>query len=213
MHLNGGGDMPITVSTLFNEVKLDVHGPVRWKAPLNCDSPGVYVVALSTDPNKRVCIDKPPFSNTLIDSWINRVPNMRIKKHKPDILCLTAIMNRFWLPKETILYIGSTTRTLGKRVDEFYKHILGDGSPHSGGHWLKTLSNIDDLFVYWCGVQNTPGSKENEMLNLFHSTAAKYIKVFHQYQIIMPFANLRAPAIDPKRKWYYKQLEISSPTL
>ena len=205
--------MPITVSELFRQTDIKVYGPVRWGAPVSCGQPGVYVVALSGDPEKPICLDKPPLSDASISEWINRVPNMIISGTTPTVESISARIRRFWLPNETVIYIGSTNRALKDRVGEFYKHKLGFGAPHCGGHWLKTLLNISDLYVFWSAIVADPEGKEGKLLSEFHNSAINVHATIQPNEVIMPFANLQAPAIDTKRKCYRKKHGVSSPTL
>ena len=58
-------------------------------------------------------------------------------------------LESFWLPNEPILYVGRSARAIGPRVASIYATPLGDSKPYSGGHWLKTLSALRDLRVWW----------------------------------------------------------------
>ncbi|PYP91665.1 MAG: hypothetical protein DMG65_07200 [Candidatus Angelobacter sp. Gp1-AA117] len=66
------------------------------------------------------------------------------------------------MPNQPIIYIGQTTkRTLTKRLGEFYRHIYGAKSPHSGGEAVKLLHC--DLWVYW---SPSPDPRDSELLML-----------------------------------------------
>src|SRR3954466_13858912 len=70
---------------------------------------------------------------------------------------IEAELNQFWKPKENILYIGessSESNGIGKRVNQFYQHEVGWKGPHTGGYWIKLLSQLDDLYVYHAVCKN-----------------------------------------------------------
>ena len=201
--------MPITVTELFKRVDLEIDGVVRWGNLPDEHRPGVYVVALSGDADKLVCIDTIPILHNSVSDWISRVPLMRIDHSIPSVSSLTKRLDQFWQPNETILYIGQTKRPLRARIAEMYNHVLGARWHHSGGQWLKTLSNLQDLFVYYSVVEDHPERLEDSLLREFHNAVSADMLV-DQYQVVMPFANRQAPAIDPSKKYYRKEHNISS---
>lgn len=70
----------MTVGELFASNGLQPCGPVAWGIPVQCDLPGVYVVALNSDP-----------------AWQSGLP---VPEELP------AEMRRRWLDDQPILYIG-----------------------------------------------------------------------------------------------------------
>ena len=54
-----------------------------------------------------------------------------------------------------VLYIGKAPKRnngkgLGNRVNEYYRTEYGARNPHAGGHWIKSLAKLENLFVYYC---------------------------------------------------------------
>lgn len=201
--------MPVKVSELFKSVDLEIDGVVRWGTLPDEQRPGVYVVAFSGEANKLVSNDTIPILHDSISDWISRVPMMRIDHHIPTVASLTKRLGQFWLPNETILYIGQTKRPLRARVAELYNHVLGTRWHHSGGHWLKTLNNIEDLYIYYSVEESHPERLGDSLLSQFHSAVSPDMET-DQYQVVMPFANRQVPAIDPNKKYYRKEHNISS---
>jgi len=201
--------MPITVSELFKRVDLEIDGVVRWGTLPEEQSPGVYVVAISGKTNKLICIDTIPISHDSISNWISRVTMMRIDHRVPTVESLSERLAQFWLPNETILYIGRTSRPLRARIAEMYNHVLGDRWHHSGGQWLKTLNNYEDLYVYYSVDESQPERLGDYLLSQFHSAVSTDMATDH-FQVVMPFANRQAPAIDPNKKYFRKEHYISS---
>ena len=201
--------MPVKVSELFKSVGLEIEGVVKWGTLPDEQRSGVYVVAISGEADNVVGIDTIPILHTSISDWITRVPMMRIDHCVPTVVSITKRLSQFWLPNETILYIGHTNRPLRSRIAEMYKHVLGDRWHHSGGQWLKTLNNIEDLHIYYSVDESHPELLGDFLLRQFHKAASADIET-DQYHVVMPFANRQAPAIDPDKKYYRKEHNISS---
>ncbi len=105
----------------------------RGKYPVQCDLPGVYVVAINSDPE-----------------WQSGLP---VPEELPP-----KFRGR-WLADQPILYIGKAggpgfKSVLGKRLGQFYRHCHGRRSPHSGGQYVKLLTL--PLWVFWAATENVP---------------------------------------------------------
>jgi hypothetical protein len=138
----------MTVGELFASNGLQPCGPVAWGIPVQCDLPGVYVVALNSDP-----------------AWQSGLP---VPEELP------AEMRRRWLDDQPILYIGKAggpgyKSVLGKRLGQFYRHCYGRRSPHSGGQSVKLLTL--PLWVFWAATENVPREVEQKMLRAFTERA------------------------------------------
>lgn len=133
----------MTLIELFKCVGLSLHGPVKWPEPVSERNQGVYVIALVGDPIADRCAH--------------------------DVSYLSVDEQARWNDDEPVVYVGCTTRPLSKRISEFYRHNLGDRSPHSGGQAIKRLRC--DLWVYWCPTESDPEAAESAMLNAFQRRA------------------------------------------
>jgi hypothetical protein len=143
--------MPSTVSDLFDAVSLEGIGFVPWLDSVPSAEPGVYILTLSPafNLNSRV-FKQAPIDRAAISKWISEVPQLELDRNpgpSPDELMKR--LEEFWLPDESVLYIGQTTSSLRKRVRQYIKTPLGDRKPHAGGHWIKTLSILDETFVHF----------------------------------------------------------------
>lgn len=105
-------------------------------------------------------------------------------------------LTSFWLQDESVLYIGKAPKRgngsgISKRVSEYFSTIIGNGGPHSGGQWIKTLKNLKDFFVYY-GVCNKPGEVENMMLQFFMNNVSEdtLLKLYDK-KLPLPFANIK----------------------
>ena len=77
----------------------------------------------------------------------------------PAVESLPARVREFWIPGQTVVYIGLAGTSLGIRVGQFYRTPLGDRGPHAGGHWPKALDGLDTCTITWA---ETATSDEHE---------------------------------------------------
>jgi transcription elongation factor GreA len=139
---------------------LVVDGPARWGGSVPSRRPGVFIVE-SERPQER-----PAFDQVALRRWIERVPSLRIDGERPTQTELAERLASFWLPDQTLLYVGRTLKSLGARVGAMYATPLGDRRPHAGGHWLKTLADLPRLRVWWAESES-PEEHEDALLDAF----------------------------------------------
>jgi hypothetical protein len=123
-----------------------------------------------------------------IEAWIERVPGIRVDGAPTDAKALRKRMDGFWIPSETVVYIGRAGTDVGGRVRAYYRTPLGDSRPHAGGHWLKTLADLDRFRVWWAETDD-PVEAEASLLWAF---AEQHAVGF------LPFANRQDAAGDRK---------------
>jgi len=190
--------MPTTVNKLFENYKLPSAKKVKWNEKPPTENEGVYIVSLSDDPERNNGTQKnPPISRDIIKKWIFKVDGFELDKIKtfdPDKIIER--LSQFWLPDENILYIGKANKRsngtgIGTRVSEYYNTDYGENSPHAGGHWLKSLTILDKLFVYYATCEE-PGIIEEHMLRFFcNNVSEATISNLKDKKLPLPFANLR----------------------
>ena len=185
-----------TVRQLFNKVDLFEFQKVNWGTIFQEKNQGVYVVSTSHNPDKHLGIsDRPNFDDIKINLWISKLPEFKVDNLPANSSNVKNRLAEFWLPDESILYIGKAPTRKGgsgisKRVYEFYSTIIGSGRPHSGGQWLKTLMNLDSLTVYYAVCDN-PAIIEHQMLDFFKSNVSETtLEKLFDYQLPLPFANI-----------------------
>ncbi len=164
--------MPHTVTSLFRAVDLEPSGVIPWGTPPTCREKGIYIVALGADPSSLVgTIRTLPASQDAISTWMSE--NQVLIDGAPasfDALCTR--LGRYWLPDEVVLYIGKSEKEDGVcgRVRQFYSHKLGQSRPHSGGQWIKTLTELPRLFIHYSRCSD-PVAVESAMIGRFCSNA------------------------------------------
>lgn len=203
--------MPTTITNLLNEFKLELSGQVKWGEEIKSKKCGFYFVSISNDPDKIVSWTTPSFDAIEIQHWIelvrNNGKNILIDKKDASIKEIKNRLNKLWFKDETILYIGKAgpnkRRTIRKRVNEFYRTKLGCDGKHAGGHWINTLSKLNDLTIFYSEFEETGyetiESLESKLIDHFAiniSTQTK--KQLFDNENSFPFAN---------KEVYYRNLK------
>jgi len=186
--------MPSTVSHLLDAASLPLAGVVPWSSVVPSRGRGIYIVSMSSkfSRNDRV-FEAAPIDGNAVSRWISRVPAIELDRQptpSPDELVMR--LSEFWLPDESILYVGKAT-SLRTRVRGYCATPLGDRRPHAGGHWIKTISILSETFVYFAETQ-TPEETESMLIQTFvdgvsSDTKQKLRDPKHPF----PFANLEYP--------------------
>lgn len=193
--------MPTYVKQLFTDSGKEILGQVKWGQKINCKYPGIYVVAITHSAERIVCSDDMPISEKIVQEWINYVPQLTLDGKRPRYEDLASRLKKFWIPDETILYIGKAGTSLKDRVNQYYKTRLGDPKPHAGGHWIKTLENLSDLNIFWT---TSVGEKAKDVEDRFIGNFIQNISVDSKQNLFdperpFPFANLEFPKGTRKR--------------
>jgi hypothetical protein len=192
--------MPSSVDSLLSSANLQLHGQVKWGEAVRDDKPGVYLVSISADPTGQALakIDA-PISIGNVKRWLVSVTSLRLDGGQPDSDQLATRLAGFWLPDETILYIGKASTSVSRRVDDFHRQALGKRRPHCGGSWAKALAVLDNCTVYW-SLDANPVQAECQMLKAFMDNVSDdSVSHMHDPRLPLPFANLELRC-DGKRQ-------------
>jgi hypothetical protein len=128
-----------------------------------------------------------PIDLPAVSAWMARVPTLQVDGQRPAVDVLAVRLGDFWIPGETVVYVGRTGGGLGSRVRGFYQTSLGDSRPHAGGHWLKTLSGLDSFLVWWAETDE-PERHERALLEAFAKRARSSASGLAA-ELVLPFAN------------------------
>jgi hypothetical protein len=186
--------MPSTVSGIFSAAGLHVAGSAPWGTPIDESGPGVYVVALDADPDSTVgALAQPPVDRDRVEALLETRPELRLDGMRPDAALLAERLAGFWLPDEVVLYIGFAGTSVRNRVGAYYRSPLGARRPHSGGWFLKTLSNLERLVVHHAPCED-PLAAEHRMLEAFSTAVTPAVAAsLHDPELPIPFANREWP--------------------
>ncbi|MDQ3938664.1 MAG: transcription elongation factor GreA [Chloroflexota bacterium] len=183
----------MSASDLMRALGLLVDGPARWGYPVPSRAPGVFVFELPAG------LDKAPIDHGALRRWLEYVPDLRLDGSRPTTGSLADRLAAFWLPREPIVFIGRSTRALGPRVAAFYATRLGDARPNPNGHWLKTLSVVSQLRLWWAET----GAHEEYLDALLGEVAGRaepsVVTALPDPQVVLPFANLETADGTAKR--------------
>lgn len=112
---------------------------------------------------------------------------------RPTQSTLAARMRSFWLPGQTLLYVGRSTKSMSARVSSLYATELGHARPHPGGHWLKALKGHDKLRLWWAETE-APEEYEDALINAFAETIPEEARAtLPDDAPVLPWANLGSP--------------------
>jgi hypothetical protein len=183
--------MPIAPETLFSQAGASYAGVTRWGVAPASTTPGVYALSLSNDPACGAGVAVPAISSARVAAWIARVPAIRLDGEIPRPTDVAAHIATYWHAGESIVYIGKAT-SLRRRLREYFSHTLGNRSPHAGGHWLKTLDNLGDLWIHFAECSDEPAARsiERDALAAFQRHVLSYSpRLDASPRRAIPFAN------------------------
>ena len=170
---------------LLRSVGLMADGPTTWTIPVRSNRAGVYLVEL---PGAGATA---PLDFNALGRWLERVPSLLLDGARPTGRELAARLHGFWLADQSVLYIGTSSASIGSRIGAFQRTLLGDRKPYAGGYWLKTLAELDRLRVWWAET-DAPEEYEDALLDAFAAgVPAEVAARLHDPAVVLPFANLR----------------------
>jgi transcription elongation factor GreA len=170
---------------LFRAIGLMPDGPALLGRPIRASGPGVYLIEL-TEARATAPIDL-----AAVGLWIERVPTLKLDGEGPTSKALAARLAAFWLPSQTVVYVGSTESSIAYRIDALSRHVLGDRRPHAASGWLKVLAGVK-LRVWWAST-NGPEEYEDGLLEAFAAgVPSAEAAALHDPEVVLPFANLRS---------------------
>jgi len=185
--------MPTTIQDLLNQTGLRHEGTVRWGSQVNESNSGIYIISLNQSPfGLSGALEKAPIDEKICAQWLEICPQLKMDGDRPSVQQLKNRINDFWLPDEVVLYIGKAT-TLSSRIRQYYKTPIGAPRPHSGGYFLKLLSNLDQLWVHYA-ISNQPEKTEYQLIQFFNENVSELTKQkLRDPEHPFPFANLEWP--------------------
>lgn len=176
-----------TATDLLRELDLMLDGPAVWGSPVRSSRPGVFVVELPEP------IAEPPVDHTLLRAWLERVPTVTVDGVTPTPRDLAVRLGTYWLPGETVLYIGSTARSLGGRVAALAATELGDRRPFGSAYRLRTLRDIGRLRVWWAET-GAPEEYADALMTAFAAGVdPASVSRLPDPTLVLPFANVETP--------------------
>lgn len=193
--------MPTQIKKIFEGFNKEISGHVQWGGRVDCDKPGVYVVAISNSADKQIYLQNAPISEQIIQQWIDYVPKLLLDGMRPSARSLVERLKKFWLPDETIVFIGNAGRSLEAKIGKFYKTKLGEQAAYTSGHWIMTLSDISQLNIYWTitGAEEARDLEKSFIEMFIKNVSQKTKSELYDSANPLPFANLEYPKGNNKK--------------
>jgi transcription elongation factor GreA len=175
----------VGAARLFRSVGLMADGPTVWGRPVPAQAPGVFVLELPAP------LASTPIEMTRVGKWIERVETLRLDGERPTSKALAARLASFWLPSQSVVFVGASDVSVGRRVAAIARTDLGDRRPYAGGHWLKTLRSLEGIRVWWA-LTNATEEYEDALLAAFAEQVPPGERsAARDGDPILPWANLR----------------------
>jgi len=176
-----------SAAELLRSVGLDIDGPARWGTKPPSRASGIFAIEAARATRSA------PFDVVEVRRWLERVPSLLIDGERPTEAGLADRLGSFWVPGQTLLYVGRTSKSLGARVAALYATELGYRRPHSGGHWLKTLREQGKLRLWWAET-DAPEEYEDAVLAAFADSVPQDVAARLPHAgPLLPWANLGSP--------------------
>jgi len=187
--------MAISINGLLETVGLNISRlkTAMWGQAPESSSIGIYFVSTSKDPNSIATLyNNAPIDENILKFWIRKVSTIQVDGKPATIESIKQRLNSFWLPDENIIYIGQTESNKGLigRINQYYTTELGDRKPHAGGHWIKTLKILNELFVHYIPSQNAKDTEKKIMRNFVSQVSEQTKEILFDTTLPIPFANL-----------------------
>lgn len=183
--------MPIEPGALFRAVGLTPDGPARWGTPIRAAGPGVFVVEWPAP------AERAPIDISAVGTWLARVETLRVDGERPTGKALAARLAAWWLPGETVVYVGSA-KALGRRIEGMAATPLGDARPNPAGQWLKALRGFERGRLWWAATDAVE-EYEDALLEAFAAAVpATAAATLPDISLVLPFANRRRPGGRPR---------------
>lgn len=173
---------------LLRSVGLLPDGPVRWGAPVRSARPGVYIVELPAP------LPHAPVDPSHVGAWLDRVATLEMDGQRPTGRDLSHRLAAFWLPDQTVVYVGSTSGSIGRGVAELETTPLGDPAPHADGRWLATFHTLEQARVWWAETDAAEEYADAVLEAFAAGVDPSMAEALHDPTVVVPFANMATPS-------------------
>jgi hypothetical protein len=182
--------MPSSVRELFSANGLKHAGSVRWGHRLRETQTGVYVIALTGDPDELTApVPQCPLNPSALEELVRVCPRLSLDGAPTTAAAIGVRIASFWIADEVAVYIGRAGQPIAERVSQYYRTPIGAPRPHKGGWWIKTLSVLPQLWVHWARTLSDVKA-EGAMLHHFAYHLSPSARSALPAGPVMPFANL-----------------------
>ncbi len=118
---------------------------------------------------------------------------------RPTASQLAARLASFWLPQQTVVYVGRTNKSLAARVSSLMHTPLGDRKPHPGGHWLWTLRDLPSCASGGPRPRHPRSTRTASRAPSLRTSTPPTAAILAGLGPILPWANMTSASGDAKR--------------
>lgn len=184
---------PRSAAALFRAVGLLPDGPVLWGRPLPAVRSGVVVVELPEPAGTAAPIDP-----ARVGKWLERVRSLRLDGAIPTTRRLVARLASYWIPGQTVLYVGFAATDLGRRVAALPHTPIGTRPALADAHWLLALRRPEILRIWWAAT-DAPEEYADALLDAFAEGVSPEAAALAEPDLVLPWATLRRPTGEARR--------------
>ena len=185
----------MNAAELLRAVGLLADGPAVWGwpgRPVPANGRGVFIVELAAP------LARAPIELTRVGKWVERVPTLTLDGQRPTSKALAARLSAFWLASESVVYVGSSSTSIGGRVAAMQRTALGDRRPHPGGHWLAALDARTTMRVWWAATDAVEEYEDALLTTFEEAVGGEEVAALPDASVVLPWANLRRPTGERK---------------
>ena len=179
-------------ASLLRAVGLLADGPAIWGRPVPAQGPGVFVVELPAP------LASAPLEPLADPRQLERVPGLHLDGEPPTSKALAARLGSFWLPSQTVLYVGTSEVSVGRRIAAIARTELGDRRPNAGPYWLQTLRSLDGVRIWWAPTAATEEYEDALLAAFAAGVPDADLAALPDRTVVLPWANLRAATGERK---------------
>ncbi len=176
-----------SASDLLRGLGLLPDGPVLWGSSVRSARSGVFVVEVPAP------VAVAPIDFGALRLWLERAPGLLLDGEAPTPHELAARLGTYWLPGETVVFIGSTAKSLGGRAGALAATEIGDRRPFGSAYRLRLLKDVAKLRIWWAET----AAAEEYADALFGAFAAgvdpAWVQRLPHPGLVLPFGNTEAP--------------------
>lgn len=189
----------ISVADLFDRAGVEYLGVVRWRDDVPLDGPGVYVVSTNMDPMALEGRASCPLDQSALAGLLETRPEMTIDGGAADMGTLSTRLQAMWVAGAPVAYIGLASRSVRRRISQFYATRIGARAPHAGGWPIKMIDESSGVWVHY-GATSEVARAESTMIQNFVDSVPREVRVsLIDPTAPLPFANLELPGGRRKR--------------
>jgi transcription elongation factor GreA len=176
-----------TARELLAGLGLMADGPILWGAPLRSGRPGIFVIELAAP------LAEIPVDHGALRTWLERVPDLRLDGHTPTPHELAADLRRWWLPGESVLFIGSTAKSLAGRAAALAATGIGDRRPFGSAWRLRVLKDPAKLRLWWAETDAAEEYADAAFDAFSAGVDPASVARLPDPSLVLPFGNTEAP--------------------